>query len=191
MINVTFYLEKPPYKINLGYEGENQQKQIGFNWEAWSALYQNASISLYFRRPDMDVCYPIIVDSIANPLIWSPDSTALAVPGDGEIIIKLLSDDTPVKTVTIYTKTFNSPGQTRRAPSGWSEWLTKIEKYANEINDFATAAIAAQLQAALAKQEAERSAAEAREHELFITDLVDDMETIGAITNFDIENLIK
>lgn len=143
VITVIIYVEKPPYKICIGNQGENDFRTINFNWDAWKALYPNGTISIYFMRPDMSYCYPVVSYAISNPVVWRPDLTATSVYGDGQLVIRLMSGDIVAKSTIIYTKTNNSPDFTDVAPEAWADWLATVEQYsisatasASQANEF-------------------------------------------------------
>jgi len=198
---VLIYTDKPPIQIELGQQGENLCRTVTFNWDKWAERYPGGLLSLYFQRPDMSECYPLISGTSQNPVSWSPDLTAMSAAGQGKLIAKVVVDEIIEKSVIIYTLTVASPDFTETPPDAWQDWLAEIEQYAIQVNNSAAATLAAQLAVALAEQnveelttktetlasQAEISATLAKESEVNAFDAVN---SIVEITNQEIENLM-
>ena len=187
MIDILIYPEKPPIQIDIGNQGENNCRNIMFNLEKWRSEYPNGLVSIYFQRPDMNCCYPVLSGGTSNLINWSPDSVATAVYGRGQLIIKLTENDVIIKSVMIQTLVLESPDFAGTPPDASTDWLTKVEQYAISVNQSKeTILLTAEevtIQASLAKQ----SADSAKESEQA---LIDSGITVAVLTNQEIEALL-
>ena len=199
---MVIYVDKPPIKISIGRQGENNFRLISFNWDKWKTLFPNGTVSIYFQRPDMTVCYPIVSGVPTSPIAWYPDLTATSVAGEGKLVVKLMDNDVIAKSVTICTGTAVSPDFTGTPPDAWTDWLSEVESYAISVNNSTAAALASQLSASLSEQNAISSkavaidqanqaalsaqAAKASEDAIFNGTI-----PVNALTNTELEALLK
>ena len=133
---INFNISSLPLEIFIGYTGENIFRSFAFDVTEWKNKYPEGMVSIFFRRPDQTIGYPVVVNSSENPVIWTVTKAEVSVPGKGEIVLRLSENEVIGKTYSIPTITKASPDFTGDPPDPFPDWLSDILEVETRIADY-------------------------------------------------------
>lgn len=134
---MQIYQAKPasPF-LPLGYQGENNCRQIVFDISDWQTQYGAGTVQLAHQRGGDDAPYPVSVTGEGNKAIWTVQSADVAVAGSrGHCQLSYLVDDKIVKSLTWRTEVYPSLGENGEAPAPYLTWMDALRQ---EIAGIAT-----------------------------------------------------
>ena len=84
-------------ELIVGRVGENAYRTHKFDVSPWLEEYPEGTVSIVYKRPDGQM-RPVVVGGTSSPIQWTPDAADTAVPGVGQIELRLLDGETVGKT---------------------------------------------------------------------------------------------
>lgn len=120
-------------EIIVGRVGENAYRTHKFDVSPWLEEYPDGTVSIVYKRPDGQM-RPVVVGGTSSPIQWTPDAADTAVPGVGQIELRLLDGETVGKTHIITAYVEQSIGGTGPVPPppapDWAEDVIKAAEKA-------------------------------------------------------------
>lgn len=120
-------------EIIVGRVGENAYRTHKFDVSPWLEEYPDGTVSIVYKRPDGQI-RPVVVGGTSSPIQWTPDAADTAVPGVGQIELRLLDGETVGKTHIITAYVEQSIGGTGPVPPppapDWAEDVIKAAEKA-------------------------------------------------------------
>ena len=120
-------------ELIVGRVGENAYRTHKFDVSPWLEEYPSGTVSIVYKRPDGQM-RPVVVGGTSSPIQWTPDAADTAVPGVGQIELRLLDGETVGKTHIITAYVEQSIGGTGPVPPppapDWAEDVIKAAEKA-------------------------------------------------------------
>lgn len=120
-------------ELIVGRVGENAYRTHKFDVSPWLEEYPDGTVSIVYKRPDGQI-RPVVVGGTSSPIQWTPDAADTAVPGVGQIELRLLDGETVGKTHIITAYVEQSIGGTGPVPPppapDWAEDVIKAAEKA-------------------------------------------------------------
>ena len=120
-------------ELIVGRVGENAYRTHKFDVSPWLEEYPEGTVSIVYKRPDGQI-RPVVVGGTSSPIQWTPDAADTAVPGVGQIELRLLDGETVGKTHIITAYVEQSIGGTGPVPPppapDWAEDVIKAAEKA-------------------------------------------------------------
>lgn len=124
-----YEIESNSLVLRIGKSGENEFRTFTFDVSPWAAVYPEGEIQGIYRRPD-GWAYSVPIRRAGNAASWTPTETDLAIPGYGELELRILCGAIIGKSARftcIVTETIQSKGT---APAPDMTWITETVKQA-------------------------------------------------------------
>lgn len=137
-------------RLDLGYEGESNARQIEICVADWLSDWPGATIGLLLQRPGEDDFYPAVTTVADGVLKYTPTRADMEIPGEGLAQIVMTDDnDVELRSRVVQTKIKESlPGSSAEAPEApMQPFVTKVLEEAARAEE----------QAERAKDEADRA----------------------------------
>lgn len=137
-------------RLDLGYEGESNARQIEIRVADWLSDWPGATIGLLLQRPGEDDFYPAVTTVADGVLKYTPTRADVEIPGEGLAQIVMTDDnDVELRSRVVQTKIKESlPGSSADAPEA------PMQPFVTQVLE---AAARAEEQAERAKDEADRA----------------------------------
>lgn len=116
-------------RLDLGYEGESNARQIEICVADWLSDWPDATIGLLLQRPGEDDFYPAVTTVADGVLKYTPTRADVEIPGEGLAQIVMTDDnDVELHSRVVQTKIKESlPGSSAEAPEApMQPFVTKV-----------------------------------------------------------------
>lgn len=126
-------------KLPLGYQGENNSRQVNVCVMDWLCEWPEATIGLMVRRPGEETYYPADIAVEDGILTWIPSRADTLYAGEGEAQF-ILTDENDVELRSHVVKTVigdSLDGTEGEAPAPESGWVAKVLEAADRAEEAA------------------------------------------------------
>lgn len=115
--------------IFLGKLGENEVREVVFDFSEWVSLFGDGAITLIHKRAKDDTAYPVVLEVSGTEAKWVITSTDVAYDGIGRCELKYIVGDQIKKSATYSTITHKAlePGE---APEPYESWMDELNRLA-------------------------------------------------------------
>ena len=125
--------------LRIGKTGENNFRTVTFDVSPWIAVYPRGEILGVYRRPDGQA-YPVPIHRAGNAASWTVSDTDLAVPGHGEIELRIVCGAIIGKSSRFACIVAESIDPGNHPPAPGMDWIAETVRKTNEAAQAATEA---------------------------------------------------
>ena len=134
-----YEIENNSSVLRIGKTGENNFRTVTFDVSPWIAVYPGGEILGVYRRPDGQA-YPVPIHRAGNAASWTVSDTDLAVPGHGEIELRIVCGAIIGKSSRFACIVAESIDPGNHPPAPGMDWIAETVKKTNEAAQAATEA---------------------------------------------------
>ena len=144
-----------PRAISLGYQGENQAREVRIDYGDWAEIYGAGTLSVLLQRNGDSAPYPVEVTAAEEHIaVWSVSSTDTAAAGAGRLQLDYTVGDVLAKSAVIQVYVMRSLGDGTEPPDPYESWIDTLTALGSETRENAEAAARSEENAAASARDA-------------------------------------
>lgn len=124
----------PSITLYLGRQGENNVKEISFDFSGLKNEFGDGTISLVVQRPTDSEPYPVALDIVDESAVWTVSNVDTSVEGIGKAQVTYTVDDQVKKSVIYKTKVLPSlKPESEMPPDAFENYLDTLGNLSGQI----------------------------------------------------------
>ena len=124
----------PSITLYLGRQGENNVKEISFDFSGLKNEFGDGTVSLVVQRPTDSEPYPVALDTVNEAAVWTVSNVDTSVEGIGKAQVTYTVNDQIKKSIIYKTKVLPSlKPESETPPDAFENWLDTLGNLSGQI----------------------------------------------------------